>query len=237
MGRGALSRYEWVVFDADGTLFDFNHAQASALERTAIEFGFGFSSEILDAYKTISESLWREFEAGRINVEHVRVARFELLLGQLGVSENPSEVCRTYLRHLGTEARLLPDAALVVRTLRRHASLVLATNGFADVQRRRLAASSIADCFRGVVISDEVGHGKPHAAFFREVFRAMGDPPKRQALVVGDSLTSDILGGNDFGTHTCWFNPGRAPAGHMAPTYTITELAEVLGIVVPARHA
>ncbi len=206
------SRYSWIIFDADNTLFDFDRAERGALERTLGRFGMICDAEARAQFTAISARLWRAFESGAITSARLRVARFEELLAGRVPAVDPQLVSEAYLRELGGEAHLLPRAEEVVRRLAVSHQLLLATNGIADIQRRRFGAATIGDCFHDVVISDEIGIAKPHSGFFDEAFRRMGDPAREQVLLVGDSLTSDIAGGAAYGIDTCWFCPRDPPA-------------------------
>jgi 2-haloacid dehalogenase len=209
---GPSSRYSWIIFDADNTLFDFDRAEHGALERALDQFGVICDAEVRAGFTAISSRLWRAFEGGAITSARLRVARFEELLAGRAPAVDPDLVSETYLRELGGEAHLLPQAEEVVRRLVVSHRLLLATNGIADIQRRRFSAATIGDCFHDVVISDEIGVAKPHSGFFDEAFRRMGDPAREQVLLVGDSLTSDIAGGAAYGIDTCWFCPRDPPA-------------------------
>ena len=133
---------------------------------------------------------------------------------------------------LGRQTQLLPGAEAVVRDLSSRFRLLLATNGIAVVQRPRFAGSSIRRYFEDVVISDEIGVAKPQTGFLEEAFSRMGEPSKSEVLMIGDSLSSDIAGGVNFGVDTCWFNPdGFALDGSPKPTYEIADLTEIDAIV------
>ena len=229
---GTKPRYRWILLDADGTLFDFAAAETAALSQTLVELGHKLDDRVREVYAQINAELWRQFEAGEVTSERLRVARFEQLLMELGIAREPEGVSDHYLDLLGQQARLLPHAERVVRHLATTCRLVLATNGIASVQRSRFARSTIRDCFEHVVISDEVGVAKPHGRFFAEAFSRMAQPDKSDVLMVGDSLGADILGGVRFGIDTCWVNPrGLAADGEARPTFTIARLPELLSVI------
>jgi len=231
-GPKAVKRYSWIVFDADGTLFDFEHAERTALERTLGSFGVGLSPELYAAYRAISIDLWSRFERGEIDSQRLRTARFERLIGDFRLDVNPSEVSVHYIHSLGSERRLLPEAERIVEHLATGFRLLLATNGIADVQRRRFDGSAIRRHFADVVISDEIGVAKPDPGYFDEAFARMGGPARSEVLMVGDSLSSDMAGGGAYGIDTCWFNPGDLHNGSAPrPTYVISRLTELLAIV------
>jgi YjjG family noncanonical pyrimidine nucleotidase len=228
-----VSRHRWILFDADGTLFDFDAAEAAALERTLAERGVVCTAAVHRRYRAISAELWAAFEAGQTTTDRLKVERFERLLGELGAAADPEAVSTAYAEALGGEAPLLPGAEELVEDLADRFHLLLATNGIAEIQRRRFAISPIRRFFSGVVISDEIGVAKPQPEFFAEALARLGNPPRAAVLMVGDSLSADIAGGAGSGLDTCWFNPRRLPLdGGPEPTYQIAaldELREILG--------
>ena len=233
----AAPRYRWIVFDADGTLFDFERAEQIALARTCRDFGLTLSRERLRTYQAISAVLWRKLEAGKMSWQRLKTARFEELLDHEGISLEPASISDRYIERLGRENHLLPDAEALVRELAPRFRLLLATNGIAEVQHRRLGSSSIRPFFEELLISEEIGVSKPASEFFAEAFARMGHPTRDQVLVVGDGLSSDIAGGAAFGVDTCWFNPHRtANDSAVTPTYEISSLPELLDIVDAAHR-
>jgi HAD superfamily hydrolase (TIGR01549 family) len=131
---------------------------------------------------------------------------------------------------LALGADLLPGAQEIVRALKPRFHLALVTNGLADVQRPRLERSALADCFEKVFISEEVGAAKPSTAYFDAVFGAIGNPPKNEVLIIGDSLSSDMQGGLGYGIDTCWYNPDRKTTD-LPVTYQISRLLELVPIL------
>jgi len=225
-------RYQWLIFDADGTLFDFRLGETTALQQTTRKYDVAYSSHLHDAYSAISAELWKQFELGEISLMDLRVTRFERLFAELGIDLDAESFNLDFMEALGQQRQLLPGAEAVVRDLSSRFRLLLATNGIAVVQRPRFAQSSIRRYFEDVVISDEIGVAKPQIGFMEEVFSRMGDPPKSEVLMIGDGLSSDIAGGFNYGIDTCWFNPRGLPLdGSPKPTYEIAELAEIEEIV------
>ena len=223
--------YAWVFLDADGTLFDYAAAEAAALEGAFASFGLPFSSPIATLYSDINAAIWREFERGEIDQLRLRTERFDRLFSTVGLAADTVAFSRCYLEVLARQAALLPDAEAVTKRLAGSHQLLLLTNGLADVQRPRFAASTIHDCFSVFVISEEVGLAKPDPAIFDLALERAGRPDRSDVLVVGDSLSSDIAGGAAAGLDTCWFNPPGAANGHgVTPTYEIRRLSELLPI-------
>jgi 2-haloacid dehalogenase len=225
-------RYDWIFFDADGTLFDYDAAEAAALEGAFGACGLPCGPEIGPLYSEINAGMWRDFELGKISQEDLKTARFDRLFDALGLTADAEEFSRRYLAILGAQTALLEGAESLVRSLVGKVRMLLITNGLAEVQVPRFAASSIRGCFTEIVISGEIGLAKPDPAIFDFAFDRIDRPAKERVLMIGDNLGSDILGGANFGLDTCWYNPAGVANGHaVEPTYELRELREILAIV------
>jgi 2-haloacid dehalogenase len=232
--------YTWFLFDADGTLFDYDRSEPVALANTFADFGHTFDAVYLEAYRTINGQLWRDFEKGMIEQERIKALRFERLFAAIGLMPAPDVVAFSarYLENLGNCTHLVDGAERLIAALRGSVRLALITNGLQAVQRSRLAQSSIGGAFEVVVISEEVGYSKPHPGIFDVAFTRMGHPAKDKVLMVGDSLTSDIKGASDYGIDTCWYNPAGAPRpADLSITYEIRTLDELLARFSPGLCA
>ena len=226
------SRYQWLIFDADGTLFDFRLGERTALQWTTRKYGIEYSTRLHDIYSAISSDLWGRFERGETTLKHLRVERFDRLFSELGIGTDAEAFNVDFMNDLGQQTQLLPGAGDVVSDLASRFRLLLATNGIAVVQRSRFSRSSIREFFEDVVISDEIGVAKPQTAYMDVAFSKMGEPPKSEVLMIGDSLSSDIAGGANYGIDTCWYNPRGLPLdGSPKPTYEIFDLTEIESIV------
>ena len=234
--NNGMTRYQWILFDADGTLFDYEQAEAYALEGTFRDLSLPFSPPYAAAYQAINHQIWLDFEAGRITSSALRVRRFELLFERLALAVDPQAFSARYLINLSRQGALMPGAQQLVERLSASHCLAIITNGLSDVQRPRLACSTIEPYFSGVFISEEMGVSKPDPAYFAHVFArlAQHSPPAEPTttLVVGDSLSSDIQGGLNAGLATCWFNPARKPANpHIPADFEINKLEELYNIL------
>lgn len=231
-----MTFYTWLILDADGTLLDFRRAEALALEKTPIQMGMQVSGDYCDTYHAINDSLWREFEAGILQAHEVRSQRFKQLLERLDIAGDSHALSEAFLKNLVRESTFIDGAESLLTGLKNRIGLVLLTNGFADVQRARIARLGLGDTFDHVIISEEVGVAKPDRAIFEIVFERMGRPDKAGVLIVGDSLFSDIRGGSDYGIDTCWFNTDqRANTTGIEPTYEIGHLNEIAELLFLPR--
>jgi len=225
--------YPWLLFDADGTLFDYNLAEATALKKAFTLLSLTFADGYLDTYRKINRGLWQALEKREITPEVLQVRRFELLLESLGLTGSPDQMSTAYVEQLGLCTDLIEGAYEVLQTLQRTSHIAVVTNGLQAVQRSRLARSAIRDFISELIISEEVGAAKPQAAFFDVVFARLGHPAKSDVLIIGDSLTSDIQGGIDYGLDTCWYNPSAVPwPEHLGEiTYEIQHLHKLLDML------
>lgn len=225
--------YQLLIFDADGTLFDYDRAESHALKSAFDQLDIPFDeATYLPLYRDVNAALWARFERGEVTPIEIRTRRFADLKQQLNLDFEVQIMCDTYLSHLAQSRFLIADADTIVRNLAADYTLVLMTNGLSDVQRSRLDGSPITPHFDGIVISEEIGVSKPDPAIFEHAFEQIGHSDKASALMIGDGLSSDIQGGVNFGIDTCWFNPQRQPSpDDPRPTYEITRLSALIDIL------
>ena len=224
-------KYLWLLFDADDTLFDYPKAEAKALFWTLEQLGFSYRSDYLPIYHKHNQQVWREFEQGLLTPLQLRTKRFQLLFAEIGLISDPQLFSPLYLKNLALGSDLFDGVADTLLTLSKDYHIGLVTNGLADVQRPRLENSSIYQLIEKVFISEELGAAKPDKAYFDFVFKEIGNPQKNEVLIIGDSPTSDMLGGIQYGIDTCWYNPSQKTAA-LPVTYqiqTMTELIPLLG--------
>ncbi|MCB0012009.1 MAG: YjjG family noncanonical pyrimidine nucleotidase [Anaerolineales bacterium] len=225
-----MKKYRWLLFDADGTLFDFARAEESALAQTCQTLGIDFQPAHAEAYRRINVAAWHAFEQGELSLTDLRSIRFARFFAEFGLEGDPLATSDQYIAFLGQGHYLLDGAEALIAGVTGRYDLALITNGISHVQRPRLAASPLANSFNPVVISDEIGVAKPDPAYFDYAFGQMGWPAREDVLIIGDSLTSDMRGGQNYGVDTCWFNPeGKAAPADLAITYEVRSLGELAG--------
>lgn len=219
---------EFLFLDLDDTILDFHRAERTALGKTLSDFALEPTEQVLSLYHEINRWHWEGLERGELTRDQVLVGRFRVLFERLGAAVDAQAVTRAYEHNLGLGHDFLPGAKEAVERLHRNHRLFLASNGTASVQHARLTAAGLYPYFEQVFISQEVGHNKPSPEFFQACFaRIPGFRPER-AMMVGDSLTSDILGGIRAGIKTCWVNPGHLPPRPDIPAdYEIEALSQL----------
>lgn len=227
-----MPKYSTILFDIDDTLFDFSKSEHAALHNTFMEYELpdGFV-DTHDSYRAISKILWGELEQGKIALRELGVERFRRLFLEHALETDAEAFSKSYLNYLGQETHLMTGALEAVADLT-HCRLNIITNGFGEVQKARIQNSPLAERFEHIIISEETGFQKPHQGIFDYAFSKIGIEAKNGAIIVGDSLTSDIQGGNNFGIDTVWFNPnGKTNDTDIQPTYEISDLLEIVDIV------
>lgn len=233
----APKRYRTLLFDLDDTLLDIGASRVEALRAVCEAHDHPYDEALYARFNVINEGLWREYEAGRVAQAELMARRHVTLFSEYGREVDGHAVDATYREHLSRGYHTFAGSLDLVRDLRDHFSLYVVSNGASTIQDRRLRGAGLHDLFHGVFVSEDTGHQKPHAGFFDHVFARIPGFAHHEALIIGDSLSADIVGGYRAGIDTCWFNPDGKP-NHVGvvPTYEVRGYAEVRAIVgVPAR--
>ena len=224
-----MNAYQWLLFDADNTLFDFDASEDYALTRTLLHFEVQATPEAKACYRQVNSSLWAAFERGEISQETILARRFADFLEAMGLQGESGKWDRYYTEALAHSSTLLPGAEALCRRAAQRYTLALITNGVPYIQRTRLAGSPLARYFGDrVFISGEMGCRKPEKAYFDKVLEALGARTQRgKVLVIGDSLSSDIRGAFNAQLDSVWLHWPSAKAGAIKPTYEVENLAQL----------
>ena len=225
-------KYEIILFDVDDTLFDFDMSEKKALHKTFLEFDLPTGlADYRASYKEVSKILWSDLERGSITLSELAIERFTRLFRRHELDIDAQMFSRVYLEHLGRETHPVQGAVELCEKLVDY-RLAIITNGFTAVQTARIENSALRNSFEHIIMSEEAGFNKPDKEIFDYAFSKLQITDKEKVLIVGDSLTSDIQGGINYGINTCWFNP-HSKENNIGnePTYEIRELMELLKIV------
>ena len=218
---------EFLFLDLDDTILDFHKAERIALSKTIREFGVEPTEEVLDLYHGINKWHWEQLELGKMTRPEVLVNRFGVLFDKLGKTVDPEKCAKAYEINLSIGHYFLPGAEEAVDRLSKKYRLFLASNGTASVQKGRMTSANLYRFFEQVFVSQEIGHNKPSLDYFKACFdRIEGFDPEK-AIMVGDSLTSDIRGGRNAGIRTVWVNPNHLDCGDIRPDYEIEYLSQL----------
>ena len=220
--------YEFLFLDLDDTILDFKKAEFIALSKTLTSLGIEPTAAVLERYHTINIAHWQRLERGELTRDQVLLGRFEVLFRQLGLTASPEACAAGYEHNLGIGHYFLPGAEEAVKRLHQRCRLFLASNGTAAVQDSRLTSAGLYPYFEKVFVSQEVGADKPSRDYFSRCFAQIPGFDPAKAMIVGDSLTSDILGGKNAGIATCWVNTRSLPPDPaIRPDYEIPALSRL----------
>ena len=203
---------EFLLLDLDDTILDFHKAERIAIAKTFRSFGIEPTEEVLARYHVINKRCWERLETGEWTRDEVLVRRFELLFAEYQLSCDGGQVAKAYETNLSIGHYFLPGAQEAVQRLHQKYRLFLVSNGTACVQHGRLTSAGLYPWFEKVFVSQEVGYNKPSMEYFSRVFAQIPGFDPKKAIIVGDSLSSDIQGGINAGIRTCWVNPDHLAA-------------------------
>ena len=222
-------RYQWILFDADETLFHFD--AFAGLQRMFEAFSVQFTEDDYAIYQAVNQPLWVAYQDGEISAIDLQQRRFQNWADRLEVTTE--QLNNAFLDAMAEICVPLPGAVKLLSALKGQVKMAIITNGFAALQARRLAHTGLQDLFEFVVISEEVGVAKPDIGIFNTAFSQMNELDKSRVLMVGDNLHSDILGGNSAGIDTCWLNAAQHSANSdIQPNYEVNNLAELQTLLV-----
>jgi len=227
-------KYEVILFDADETLYDFKKSEREAFKNTMLKFNIKYDEAYhLKIYQEINTVLWKEFEQGLITQEKLKVERFKRLSDRLKVSFDETNFAKLYMEYLADASFLYDDSMELIKTLNKSYRLAIVTNGLTIVQDKRIRKSVISKFFETIVISEEILISKPNPKIFEHTLNHINFFDKSKVLIVGDSLSSDIQGGINFGIDTCWYNPNKIiNETSIKPTYEVSNFDELKSLLL-----
>ena len=221
-----------LFLDLDDTILDFHAAERVALSSALLDMGVEPTDALLKRYKEINRECWERLERGELTREQVLLTRFQLLFCELGYTASAEKTQQIYEYRLSLEHPFIDGAPELLEALYGKYSLYIASNGTASVQDRRISDTGIGKYFEGIFISQRIGANKPDKEFFDRCFAETKGFDKSEAMIVGDSLSSDILGGKNAGIRTCYFNPHRRlNTTGIIPDFEIHSLSELIPLL------
>jgi len=226
--------YKYLLWDIDGTVLDFLASEAYAIRALFKKYNIGeCDDEKLRLYSGINVKYWQKLERGEMSKPEILVERFREFFGIIGVNTKIAESFNLdYQVTLGDHIEFVDKAEEILLSQKGRFVLAAVTNGTKVAQEKKLRLSGLDKVFDAIFISENVGAEKPSKEYFDYVFAALGITDKSAALIIGDSLTSDMKGGFLAGIDTCWFNPKKSPNKSEIPvTYEIDNLAKLADIV------
>lgn len=219
---------EFLFIDLDDTILDFHKAERVALEKTLRSLGLEPTDTVMTRYSQINKEHWERLERKEITREFLLVSRFAQLMEEFGIAVEAALCARTYESNLAVGHFFMPGAYEAVEALSKKYKLYITSNGTSKIQAGRLESANIGHFFRDIFISQDIGINKPDKGYFDRCFARIPDFDPQKAMIVGDSLTSDILGGIGAGISTCWVNPtGKPGREDIQPDYEIPALSQL----------
>lgn len=230
--------YDTLLLDADGTLLDFDACEEVALHYTFAQNGLPYDREIKRVYQRYNDALWEQFERGEVSKEQLQQLRFARTLQHLQLPGDPKTLNRLFMQKLGQGGFTIPGAEEVLSALYGKVRMVVVTNGITATQHSRMQRSGLLPYIDRTFVSDETGSQKPHRQFFDYVFEHLPQLDPARTLMVGDTLHADMLGGQQAGLDTCWYEPTGCKSDEgLKITYRIANLCDLLTIVLSEEHA
>ena len=226
-----MRKYSVILFDIDDTIFDFSKCEKEALIDAFAQCDVTLTGEMIDIYRRINDKLWRALERGEIERDELKTRRFDDFAKFYGLSIDSAKVADDYIFYLGHKIYYVRGAKELIESLHGKVKMYIVTNGLEAVQTRRYALAGFDKIFDGIFISQVVGANKPDARFFEYVAEHIDGFEKEKTLIVGDSLSSDIAGGINFGIDTCWYSPSNMHT-KANPTYIVDSMEKVLSIAL-----
>ncbi len=231
-----MNQIKILLWDLDGTINDFLATENYAIKKGFARLNLGqCTDEMVSRYSQINISYWEKLEKGEMSKHQILVNRFKDFFAEYDLPEQNADIFnKNYQIDLGDKLIFIDGALEVLQKIKKSKKIrqFVVTNGLVANQKRKLEGQELKPIFEYAFISDEVGFEKPNIEFFNAVFQKIGDIQKNQIMIIGDSLTSDIKGGNNAGIKTCWFNPnGKTNNQSVQIDYEISDLRQLLRIL------
>ena len=222
--------YKFLLFDLDHTLLDFDAAEDIALTHLLKEEGVEEIQVYKDYYVPMNKALWKDLEQKKISKQELVNTRFSRLFAHFGVEKDGAYLAERYQFFLSKQGQIFPGVEDLLKNLIHQGyELYAATNGITTIQAGRMAQSGLAPYFNQVFISEQLQTQKPDALFYEKIGQQITGFDKEKTLMIGDSLTADIQGGNNAGIDTIWYNPHHLENHTQAqPTYEVDSYQALL---------
>ncbi len=221
-----------VLIDIDDTLLDFKKSAEKAIRLCFEKYNLQYSPNVAKTFHIINDELWRKIERKEITKQDMYGLRWVSVFKELNIDRNGFEMETLFRGTLSDIAEPVDNAYQLLEYLYKKYPLYAASNSSFEHQRKRMTQSDMLKYFQKMFVSETVGALKPAKEFFDYCFGEIGNPSPSEVVIIGDSLTSDISGGINYGLKTVWFNPfGKELPQNISPTYTVKDLTEIKEIL------
>ncbi len=221
-----------ILMDLDNTIIDFNECARHSIMGIFEDLGFAYNENVFTTFITENVKIWKRLELGEIDKPYLRANRWNIILGKLGIDYDGTIIEEHFENGVAMGAYPVDGAYELLDYLHSKYDIFVVSNGFRFVQESRIKIGDYGKYFKDIFLSEDIGIQKPDLRFFDYCYKNIGFPPKDELILIGDSLSADIKGGNDFGIDTIWFNKNKDPESDtIRPTYTVNRLKEIENIL------
>lgn len=227
-------KYDYLLFDADDTLLDFKKSEDISFKKILEKNGIKDDlKQLHHSYMGINDALWSDHAKGLVSKDFLKTERFRKLLKMHDLDGDHYQMSEDYLNTLADEVYLINETLELLNILYKKIPIIIVTNGIGHVQHKRFANTGLNNLVDLVVVSEECGYSKPDKRIFNHTFDLLKiNPESSRILMIGDKLETDILGANNVGIDSCWFNPDKLEnKTSIVPTFEIKNLLELLKIL------
>ena len=221
-----------VLLDLDNTIIDFNECARRAIMDIFQKLGFHYDDNVFNTFLTENVKIWKRLELGEIDKPYLRANRWNIILNRLGIDYDGTIIEERFENGVALGAYPVEGAYELLDYLYDKYDLYVVSNGLKFVQESRVKIGKYDKYFKALFLSEDIGVQKPDIRFFQHCHEKLGFPQKGEIILIGDSLSADIKGGNDFGIDTIWFNiHGDENKTDVTPTYIVNKLKEIEDII------
>lgn len=225
-------KYTTLLFDLDDTILDFTKGEQIALTSLFEEMKVENIKEVINEYVLLNKSLWKEIEKGTLTRDYVLNNRFSMLFNKYNKLVDGEKFEKRYRHFLDLQHELIDGAEEILKDLCKTCKIYIITNGVSKTQLKRIKDSKLEEIFTDIFVSEDIGYQKPAKEYFEAVIKKIPDFNLRKTLIIGDSLTADILGGMQNNIDTCWFNLNKSKnLTHIKPTYEIFKFSDLYEVL------
>lgn len=223
-----MTKKKIVLLDLDNTLIDFNECARHSIINSFKKHGFTYTDDVFKTFITENVKIWKRLEKGEITKADLRADRWNIILGKLGIDYDGTIIEEEFENGVAQGAYAVEGAYELLDYLYPKYELYIVSNGFRFVQESRLKIGDFRKYFKDIFLSEDIGVQKPAKEFFDYCFKKLEMPPKEDVILIGDSLSADIIGGLNYGIDCIWFNKnGDELSENIKPTYIVNKLKDI----------
>ena len=222
-----------IFIDIDNTLLDFDECVKQAMETGLKKYGLKrYESYMFDVFTKTNNKLWNDIEQGKLNIADLENLRWNSIFDEIGVVFDGREFEKYFRGFLFESAIPISGAHELLAYLKSKYILCAASNGPYEQQIHRLELANMKNYFSHIFVSEKIGAAKPSEIFFKKAFEILNNNSgehfaAEDSINIGDSLSSDIVGGKQYGIKTCFFTKGKSFNEQTEADYTIESLEQV----------